>query len=143
VDLGGWDDHREVFPNLRNRLPVLDRGMSALLEDLNQRGMLKDTAVIWMGDFGRTPTMNSTAGRNHWARSWSVVVGGAGIKGGITIGKTDADGTSVETEPYTSQDLMASVLKALGISLETTFTSKNNRPMKIANSGKVIKELFA
>ncbi len=142
VDLGGWDDHREIFPNLRNRLPVLDRGMSALLEDLNQRGMLKDTAVIWMGDFGRTPTMNSTAGRNHWARSWSVVVGGAGMKGGITIGNTDADGTSVETEPYTSQDLMASVLKALGISLETTFTSKNNRPMKIANSGKVIKELF-
>jgi hypothetical protein len=72
-----------------------------------------------------------------------VVVGGAGMKGGIAVGKTNADGTNVETEPYTSQDVMASVCKALGISLETTFTSKSGRPMKIANGGKVIKELFA
>ena len=71
------------------------------------------------------------------------MVGGAGFKGGVAVGKTNADGTGVDSEPYTSQDLMASVLKSLGISLETTFTAKNGRPMKIANSGKVIKELFA
>jgi uncharacterized protein (DUF1501 family) len=117
--------------------------MSALVEDLDQRGLLQDTAIIWMGEFSRTPRINGNAGRDHWARSWSVVVGGAGMKGGIAVGNTSADGTSVETEPYTSQDVMASVCKALGISLETTFTSKNGRPMKIANSGKVIKELFA
>lgn len=142
VDLGGWDDHQNVFPNLEQRLPVLDQGMSALVEDLNQRGLLEDTAIIWMGDFGRTPRINARAGRDHWARSWSVVVGGAGMKGGQAIGATNADGTQVETDPYTSQDVMASVLKGLGISLETTYTSKNNRPMKIANSGRVIKELF-
>jgi uncharacterized protein (DUF1501 family) len=144
VDLGGWDTHSGNFTALQNtKLPELDKAMSALVEDLEQRGMLQDTAIIWMGEFGRTPRINGNAGRDHWARSWSVVVGGAGMKGGIAVGQTSADGTNVETEPYSSQDVMASVLKALGISLETTFTSKNGRPMKIANSGKVIKELFA
>ena len=144
VDLGGWDNHQGIFNILQNqRLPVLDKAMSALVEDLDQRGQLQDTAIIWMGEFSRTPRINGNTGRDHWARSWSVVVGGAGMKSGIAIGKTNDDGTAVETEPYTSQDVMASICKALGISLETTFTSKNGRPMKIANSGKVIKELFS
>jgi uncharacterized protein (DUF1501 family) len=144
VDFGGWDNHANIFPTLRDqKLPTLDKAMSALVEDLDQRGLLQDTAIIWMGEFSRTPRINGDAGRDHWARSWSVVVGGAGMKGGIAVGATNADGTAVETEPYTSQDVMASVCKALGISLETTFTSKSGRPMKIANGGKVIKELFA
>jgi uncharacterized protein (DUF1501 family) len=144
VDLGGWDTHNDNFRALQTqKLPELDKAMSALVEDLAQRGLLQDTAVIWMGEFGRTPRINGNTGRDHWARSWSVVAGGAGMKGGLAIGETSADGTNVESEPYSSQDLMASVLKALGVSLETTFTSKNGRPMKIANSGKVIKELFA
>jgi hypothetical protein len=144
VDLGGWDNHQGIFNILQNqRLPVLDKGMSALVEDLDQRGLLQDTAIIWMGEFSRTPRINGNTGRDHWARSWSVVVGGAGMKGGIAVGKTNDDGTAVETDPYTSQDVMATICKALGISLETVFTSKNGRPMKIANSGKVIKELFA
>ena len=144
VDLGGWDMHNDIFNTLSNqRLPVLDRAMSALFEDLEQRGLIEDTAVMWMGEFSRTPRINGNTGRDHWARSWSVVVGGAGMNGGIAVGKTNEDGTRVDTEPYTSQDVMASVCKSLGISLETTFTSKSGRPMKIANSGKVIKELFA
>lgn len=144
VDLGGWDMHNNIFQTLSTqRLPTLDQGMSALVEDLEQRGLINDTAIIWMGEFSRTPRINGNTGRDHWARSWSVVAGGAGMKGGIAVGATNADGTGVETEPYTSQDVMASVCKALGISLETTFTSLNGRPMKIANSGKVIKELFA
>jgi uncharacterized protein (DUF1501 family) len=147
VDFGGWDNHQNIHNTLSQgnnaKLPILDRAMSALVEDLTQRGLLQDTAIIWMGEFSRTPRINGNAGRDHWARSWSVVVGGAGIKGGIAVGKTNEDGTSVETEPYTSQDVMATICKSLGISLETTFTSKNGRPMKIANGGKVIKELFA
>jgi hypothetical protein len=126
VNLGGWDNHQNIFPTLQNnRLPQLDRGMSALLEDLAQREMLDDVAVIWMGEFSRTPRINGNTGRDHWARSWSAVVGGA-----------------VVGQSYSSEDLMASVCKSLGISLETTFTSLNGRPMKIANSGKVITELF-
>jgi uncharacterized protein (DUF1501 family) len=144
VDLGGWDTHQNNFTALQNtKLPELDQAMSALVEDLNERGMLQDTAIIWMGEFGRTPNINGNTGRDHWARSWSTVVGGAGMKGGLAIGETSSDGKEVVSEPYSSQDLMASVLKALGISLDTTFTTKNGRPKKIANSGKVIKELFA
>lgn len=144
VENGGWDNHNNIFPTLQNqKLPAMDKAIAALVDDLNQRGMLQDTAIIWMGEFSRTPRINDRAGRDHWARSWSVVLGGAGMKGGMAVGSTSADGTTVETEPYTSQDVMATVCKALGISLETTFTSKNGRPMKIANGGKVIKELFA
>jgi uncharacterized protein (DUF1501 family) len=144
VDFGGWDNHQNIFTTLQNqKLPVIDKAISALVEDLSQRGMLQDTAVIWMGEFSRTPRINGNTGRDHWARSWSVVLGGAGMKPGIAVGSTSADGTSVETDPYTSQDVMATVCKALGIPLERTFTSKNGGPMKIANGGKVIKELFA
>jgi hypothetical protein len=143
VDLGGWDNHANIFPTLQdNKLPELDKAMSALVSDLNDRGLLESTAIIWMGEFSRTPNINGNAGRDHWARSWSVVVGGAGFSKGIIVGETSSDGKEVTTEPYSSQDLMASVLKSLDISLETTFTSKNGRPMKIANSGKIIKELF-
>ena len=117
--------------------------MSALVEDLEQRGLLEDTAIIWMGEFSRTPRINGNTGRDHFARAWSVVVGGAGIQGGTAVGATSDDGTEVVTDPYTSQDVMASVVKALGIPLETTFTTPTGRPMKIANGGKVIEELFA
>ena len=144
VNLGGWDNHQNIFPTLKdNKLPMLDKGMSALVEDLEQRGLLEDTAIIWMGEFSRTPRINGNAGRDHWARSWSIAVGGAGMNGGIAVGETNDDGTKVITDPYTSQDVMASVCKSLGIPLSTTFTSNSGRPMKIANSGKVIKELFA
>ncbi|MCA9267137.1 MAG: DUF1501 domain-containing protein [Planctomycetales bacterium] len=144
VDLGGWDNHQNIFPTLQNqKLPELDKAMSALVEDLAQRGMLQDTVIMWMGEFSRTPRINGTAGRDHWARAWSVVVGGGKINGGQVVGATNSDGSQVETEPYTSQDLMASVCQALDISLETRFTATNGRPMKIANGGKVIKELFS
>ena len=144
VGLGGWDNHQNIHTTLAdNKLPEMDKAMSALVQDLEERGLLEDTAIIWMGEFGRTPRINGNAGRDHWARSWSVAVGGGGLKGGLAIGATNDDGTRVETEPYTSQDVMASVCKGLGISLQTTFTSRSGRPMKIANGGKVIKELFS
>lgn len=143
VDFGGWDNHQNVHTVLQNqKLPQMDRAMSALIADLDQRGLLQDTAIIWMGEFGRTPQINQDAGRDHWARAWSAVVGGAGIRGGVAVGATNSDGTEVDSEPYSSEDLMATVCHALGISLETTYTSKNNRPMKIAGGGKLIRELF-
>jgi uncharacterized protein (DUF1501 family) len=144
VDLGGWDNHAGIFPTLQNqKLPDLDRAMSGLVADLADRGMLEDTVVIWMGEFSRTPNINGGGGRDHWARSWSCVVGGGGFRRGVVVGETSPDGKEVVSEPYSSQDLMASVLKAVGVGLETTFTAKNGRPMKIANSGKVIGDLFA
>jgi len=144
VGNGGWDNHQNIHATLRdNKLPEIDRAMSALVEDLEQRGLLDDTIIVWMGEFSRTPRINGNAGRDHWARSWSVVVGGGGVKGGIAVGATNDDGTRGVTEPYSAEDVMASVCHALGISMQTTFTAKNGRPMKIANSGKVIKDLFA
>jgi len=144
VDLGGWDMHADIFPALADRkLPELDRAMAALVGDLADRGMLEDTVVIWMGEFGRTPTINGAAGRDHWARCWSVVVGGGGFRRGVIVGETSDDGRAVVGESHASEDLMASVLQALGVSLETTFTATNGRPMKIANGGRVIRELFA
>lgn len=143
VNLGGWDNHQNIFTTLQNqRLPTMDRAMSALIEDLVERGLYEDTAVIWMGEFGRTPRINGNTGRDHWARSWSTVVGGAGINPGLAVGKTNEDGTRVEGTAYTSEDLMATVCKAMGINLSTTFTSRSGRPMKIANGGKVISELI-
>jgi len=109
VSLGGWDNHQGIFPTLRDKLPEMDQAMGALVEDLDERGLLQDTVIIWMGEFSRTPNINGGAGRDHWDRSWSTVVGGGGINGGIAVGKTSADGTTVETEPYSSEDLMASV----------------------------------
>jgi uncharacterized protein (DUF1501 family) len=143
VDLGGWDMHAGVHTALETKLPEMDKAMGALMADLEARGLIKDTVVMWMGEFGRTPRINGNSGRDHWARSWSCLIGGGDVAGGKIVGETNEDGTRVESEPYSAQDLMASACKGLGISLETTFTSKNGRPMKIANSGKVIKELFA
>lgn len=144
VDFGGWDNHQNIFPTLKDdKLPRMDQAMSALIEDLAQRGLLADTTILWMGEFGRTPRINGNAGRDHWARAWSVVVGGGGIRGGSVVGETNEDGTRVLSEPYTSEDLLATVCQAMGISLETTFTSRNGRPMKIANGGKLIADLLA
>jgi hypothetical protein len=142
VNMGGWDLHQNCFTSLETKLPEMDRAMSALVDDLVQRGLWQDTVVLWMGEFGRTPRINGNAGRDHWARSWSVVVGGGDIQGGRAVGATNEDGTRVTTEPYSSEDLMATICHAMGISLKTTFTGNNGRPMKIANGGKVIDGLF-
>ena len=143
VSSGGWDLHQNNFTSLQRKLPELDKAFSALMEDLKQRGLLESTVVMCMGEFGRTPRINGNAGRDHFARAWSVVLGGGAIKGGRAIGKTNSDGTSVEGESHSSEDLMASVCHALGISLDTVYKAKNGRPMKIAGGGKVIPELFA
>jgi len=142
VTLGGWDLHQNCFTTLETKLPELDQAMAALVEDLDERGLLADTVVLWMGEFGRTPRINDRAGRDHYARAWSVVAGGGGLAGGRVVGATNDDGTQVVGEPHSSEDLMATVCRALGISLETVFTAANGRPMRIAGGGKPIAELL-
>jgi uncharacterized protein (DUF1501 family) len=141
VTMGGWDLHQGNFTTLKTKLPELDQGMSALVGDLVERGLWNDTVVLWMGEFGRTPRINERAGRDHYARAWSAVLGGGGLAGGKAVGATNDDGTQVTTEPYSSEDLMATVCQAMGISLATVFTATNGRPMKIAGGGKAIGEL--
>ncbi|MGH7127882.1 MAG: DUF1501 domain-containing protein, partial [Planctomycetaceae bacterium] len=109
---------------------------------LKQRGMLDDVVLVWMGEFGRTPRINQNVGRDHWARSWSNMIGGGGLNGGVAVGKTDADGIDVVGQSYLPGDILATVSHALGIPLDTVYTSKRGRPMKIANSGTPIAELI-
>jgi hypothetical protein len=142
VDLGGWDLHQGVFPALKNqRLPTLDKAMGTLVKDLVARGLWKNTVVLWLGEFGRTPRINANAGRDHWARCWSVVVGGGGIKGGIAYGDTDADGTSVKNNQVGVGDLFATVYKGMGLDPTLQIRDNLGRPMKIAD-GSPIKELM-
>ena len=103
---------------------------------------IKPVVALCMGEFGRTPRINGDAGRDHYARAWSAVVGGGGLQGGLALGETSSDGTAVESTPYSSEDLMATVCKALGLSLDRKFTSLNGRPMKIAGGGTPISELI-
>jgi hypothetical protein len=143
VGLGGWDTHSDAFDALSKRLqPELDQGMSALVADLNQRGMLDSTVIAWMGDFGRTPRINQDAGRDHWPRSWSVVLGGGGIKGGQVVGATDKDGVDITDRPVGPMDIIATITKAMGLNLSTQWTTPRGRPIKLVDGGAPIKELI-
>src|SRR5947209_315306 len=132
VDFGGWDNHQNIFPTLKTKLPILDKAMAALVEDLVQSGVWQDTVVVWMGEFGRTPRINQNAGRDHWARCWSVVVGGGAIKGGSVIGATDKDGTAVKENPVKVGDLFATIYKGMGLDPNTQVRDNLGRPTAIA-----------
>jgi hypothetical protein len=133
VDLGGWDNHNNIFNTLRRgNGPTLDKGMGTLVQDLVDRGMWKNTVVLWMGEFGRTPRINQNTGRDHWARCWSVVVGGGAIKGGQTYGATSKDGMDVADSPCSIGDLFATVYKGLGIAPDTKVRDNLGRPLEIA-----------
>ncbi len=115
VSLGGWDMHNGIFNALATRaLPTLDKGMGTLMKDLDQRGKLKDTVIVWMGDFGRTPRINQNGGRDHYPRAWSVVVGGGNIKGGVAYGATDKDGTAAVENQVAISDLYGTIYRGLG-----------------------------
>jgi hypothetical protein len=133
VDLGGWDNHANIFATLRRgNGPSLDKGVSALVKELNERGMWKNTVVLWMGEFGRTPRINQNGGRDHWGRCWSVVLGGGAIKGGIAYGATSKDGTDVDKDPVRIGDLYATIYKGLGIDPGTKVRDNLGRPLEIA-----------
>jgi hypothetical protein len=141
---GGWDLHNNVFQSLSQQLlPRLDRGLAALTRDLESRGMLGDTVIVVMGEFGRTPRINQNVGRDHWATSWSVLIGGGGLQGGRAIGSTDEDGVRITSESYLPGDLWATVAHALRIPLDIVHRSKNGRPMRIANGGTPIAGLIS
>lgn len=143
VSLGGWDNHNNIFDTLKGgNLPTLDKGMGALVEDLAQSGLLDSTLVVWMGDFGRTPRINQDGGRDHWPNSWSVVMGGAGVKGGQVVGATDKDGVEITERPLGVMDVVATMTKAMSIPLDTQYTTPRGRPMKIVDGGEPIKELI-
>ena len=143
ISMGGWDLHAQTHQRLQTMLPQLDKGMGTLVKDLNDRGLWKNTVVVWMGEFGRTPRINQNAGRDHWSRCWSVVVGGGAMKGGQAYGSTDADGMAVDKDPVRVTDLFASVYKAMGIDPTSQVRDANGRPYPISGlGGRPVENLF-
>jgi uncharacterized protein (DUF1501 family) len=123
---------------------VLDPAWAALMNDLQERGLLDSTLIVWMGEFGRTPRINPGRGRDHWPNSWSTVLAGGGIKGGQAIGKTGADGMAVTERPVTVADFLATVCNALGIDHTKQNNSNVGRPIRLADpSAKPITEVLA
>lgn len=139
---GGWDTHQNNFKSLKDRkLPILDRGYSALLEDLHTRGLLDSTLVVWFGDFGRTPKINPSAGRDHWASAGVACLGGGGVKTGQVVGATNKLGEFVIDNPVTPADLAATIYTALGVPLHTWFKTQDGRPVELCPEGKPVKQL--
>ena len=133
VDLGGWDNHANITNAIRRgNGPQLDKGMGALVKDLVERSMWKNTVVVWMGEFGRTPRINQNAGRDHWPGCWSVVLGGGSIRGGQVYGATDKDGLTVKDNPVKIGELFATIYKGMGIDPNTQVRDNLGRPSAIA-----------
>ncbi|MBA4019843.1 MAG: DUF1501 domain-containing protein [Pirellula sp.] len=137
---GGWDTHANNFTSLKTRLiPPVDQALPELLIDLEQRGLLENTLVLWLSDFGRTPKINSASGRDHWSTSGFAIMAGAGIPGGSVIGRTDEEGGYVVNDEYYSEDIAATLFTKIGIDPHTMLHSSDGRPVAL-NEGRVIRE---
>jgi uncharacterized protein (DUF1501 family) len=138
-----WDTHRNNFKHLRERLvPPTDQAFATLLEDLGARGMLDDTLVICLGEFGRTPRVNAHGGRDHWAPLQSVVLAGAGIRNGSVYGSSDPRGALPADQPVSPADLTATLLHLLGVPAELEIRDRTGRPLR-ACEGKVVSGLLS
>jgi hypothetical protein len=136
---GGWDTHGKADSKVKELSGQIDKPWATLMTELKERGLLDNTLVIWMGEFGRT----ANNGSNHFAKAWTTVLGGAGLKTGQVIGRTDKNGATVEERPISVTDFMATVCKALGIDPEKQYTARNGRPFRLVDKGaKLVSELF-
>jgi hypothetical protein len=137
-----WDTHAGNFSALKNTLlPTTDQGVSALLRDLGQRGLLGETLVVWMGDMGRTPRINKDAGRDHWSFCYSVVLAGAGVRGGQVYGSSDRSAAYPSTNPVSPADIAATIYHCLGIDPRAHVTDQQGRPL-VLGTGKPIHALL-
>jgi arylsulfatase A-like enzyme len=144
---GGWDTHgfdnTRMYPIIEQyHLPITEQTLPTLLNDLEQRGMLDETLVIWMGEFGRTPKINANASRDHWPNCYSVLLAGGGVKRGYVHGTSDATGSHPAENPVTPDDLAATIHYLLGIDPKTEVLDTQNRPLMIS-SGEPIMEIIA
>lgn len=139
VSDGGWDHHQGIFPGIRGKIAPLDQAVPTLLADLEARGMLASTLVVWLTDFGRTPKVNSASGRDHWASTGFAIMAGAGVPGGAILGATDADGGAVADCEYLTRDIAATIYTKLGIPLDLITHTPDGRPIRL-NEGRPIRE---
>ncbi|MFO1093352.1 MAG: DUF1501 domain-containing protein [Planctomycetaceae bacterium] len=137
----GWDTHQDNFKSLKNsRLPPIDQGLPALLADLEDRGLLDSTLVVWLTDFGRTPQVNSASGRDHWASAGFVVFAGAGIPGGAVLGATDDEGSKPISHEYLSENVASTIYQKIGLPLDLVATAPDGRPVQLLEGHGPIKE---
>jgi uncharacterized protein (DUF1501 family) len=137
-----WDSHETVFPRHRQLLPPSDQAFSALIEDLEAHGLLDSTLVVAMGEFGRTPKVNRTAGRDHWPDCYTAVLAGGGVHGGAVYGASDRIGAYPAADPVTPGDLAATVLWRFGIDPTAEVRDQTARPFRLAE-GEPLTRLFA
>ncbi|MBW3542451.1 MAG: DUF1501 domain-containing protein, partial [Planctomycetes bacterium] len=138
-----WDSHAQNFETHLELVPELDRVMSTLLDDLSDRGLLEHTLVITLAEFGRTPGINASVGRDHFATAWSATLSGCGVKHGAVYGKTDADGQRVEDGEIGAGELFATIFEALGVPHDKEYYV-GSRPIPLVNPGiKPVKEVLA
>jgi hypothetical protein len=142
VQIGSWDSHADNFNAHKRLMDQIDTPYAALLDDLGKSGLLSDTLVLLMSEFGRTPRINAARGRDHWTRNWCACLGGGGIAGGRVVGATNPTGTEVADRPVTVADLFATIYRVFGVNPEKQYTSGGGRPMKILEGGEPVKELF-
>jgi len=140
---GGWDTHKKHNQSLKEHLmPVMDQTLSALIEDLEQRGMLDETLVLIQSEFGHTPKFNARAGRDHWGSAFSIAMAGGGIQGGVVHGLTDAQAAFPVDEIVRPRDILATVFHLLGYEPHAEIRDPLNRPIRISH-GKVINNILA
>lgn len=140
---GSWDMHANSTRSLKRQMPALDQGLSVLLQDLSERGMLDETLVMVTTEFGRTPKMNSDAGRDHWPKVFSVMLAGGGVKGGLIHGASDATATEPDLDPVSHADLATTMYRLLGIVADKELMAPGARPVEIVDGGKVIQDIIS
>jgi hypothetical protein len=139
----GWDTHGKGFRDTPYLCEEVDRPYAKLLSDLEDRGLLEQTLVVWMGEFGRTPKLKSDGGRDHYAKGWITCLSGGGVKTGQVIGATDKDGVAVTDRKVSVPDLFVSFCHVLGFDPQSEYHTYDNRPVKLVEGGDLVKELFA
>jgi uncharacterized protein (DUF1501 family) len=140
---GGWDMHQNITASFKGTMPPLDVALSALLDDLSERGLLDTTLVMVSSEFGRTPKVNPDAGRDHWPKVFSVLLAGGGIKPGMIHGASDATAAEPDSDPVSPEDLAATMYRLMGIISDKELMAPGDRPIEIVNGGKLIEPLMA
>ncbi|QDT59930.1 hypothetical protein SV7mr_24430 [Stieleria bergensis] len=139
---GGWDMHNNITSSFKSTMPSLDVALSALLDDLSERGLLDETLVMVSSEFGRTPKINATAGRDHWPKVFSVMLAGGGIKGGMIYGASDSTASEPDQDPVSPADLACTMYRCLGIVADKELMAPGDRPIEIVDGGQLIEPLM-
>lgn len=143
LTFGGWDDHTQIRENYEKQMPALDNALAALIRDLDDRGLL-DSTLIWVAsEFGRTPKINASAGRDHWSRVFSIALAGGGLKRGMFYGDSDATSSEPSKNPTPLEDLHTTLYHLIGINSDKELMAPGDRPIEIVDGGKAIEELIA